>query len=123
MNLSNHWFMQSKLIFWHSEVFFSDFLHLKNSNFVHVLYCLKCISSLIFPYLHYLFDIGLFLLYISIITKYLKYFKFFDLLFLLELIYSVVPISAVQHSDPVLHTYTFFFPYYLSSYSTTRDWM
>ena len=36
------------------------------------------------------------------------------LLFLikLQLIYSVVSISAVQHSDPVIHTHTVFFSYY-----------
>ena len=41
--------------------------------------------------------------------------------FLLELIYSVVPIFAVWHSDPVIHLYTFFYSYYLLSYSIPRD--
>ena len=30
-----------------------------------------------------------------------------------SLIYSVVSISAIKHSDPVIHKYTFFFSYYL----------
>ena len=37
--------------------------------------------------------------------------------FLLKLIYSVVPISAVQHSDPVIHTHAFFFSCYVPSCS------
>ena len=40
-----------------------------------------------------------------------------------SLIYSVVPISAVQQSDPVIHLYTFFFSYHLPSRSIPRDWL
>jgi len=42
-------------------------------------------------------------------------FNSFLFLLLLKLIYSVVPISAEQHRDPVTHIYTFFFSYYLLS--------
>ena len=38
------------------------------------------------------------------------------------LIYNVVPISAVQQSDPVIHIYTFFLLYHLPSCPTPRDW-
>ena len=40
-----------------------------------------------------------------------------------ELMYNVVPISAVQQHDPVLHRYTFSFLYYLPSWSIPRDWL
>ena len=40
-----------------------------------------------------------------------------------QLIYNVLSISAVQQSDPVIHIYTFFFSYYLLSYSITSDWI
>ena len=39
------------------------------------------------------------------------------------LIYSVVSISAVQHSDPVLQINTFFFSCYPLSCSIPRDWI
>ena len=39
-----------------------------------------------------------------------------------ELIYSVVSISATQHSDPGKHVYTLFFSSYLPSCSTPRGW-
>ena len=42
---------------------------------------------------------------------------------LLKLIYSIVPISAVQHSDPIIYICAFFFSYYLPSCSVTRDWI
>ena len=45
------------------------------------------------------------------------------LIFLLELIYNVVPISAVQQSDPVRNIYTFLFSYFLPSCSIPRDWI
>ena len=35
---------------------------------------------------------------------------------------SVVPISAVQQSDPVIHTVTFLFSYNLPSCSIPREW-
>ena len=35
---------------------------------------------------------------------------------------SIVSVSAVQHSDPVIHIHTFFFPYYLPPCPTPRDW-
>ena len=37
--------------------------------------------------------------------------------------YNIVPISAVQQSDPVIHMSTFLFSYYLSSWSIPRDWI
>ena len=39
------------------------------------------------------------------------------------LIHSVVPISAGQQSDPVIHIHTFPFLYYLPSCSIPRDWI
>ena len=43
----------------------------------------------------------------------------FKILFFIRvyLIYSVVSISAVEHSDLIIHIYTVFFSYYLSSFS------
>ena len=39
---------------------------------------------------------------------------FLDLFFIrVELIYTTESISALQHSDPIIHIYTFFFSYYL----------
>ena len=35
---------------------------------------------------------------------------------------SVVSMSAIQQSDPVLHRFTFFFSYYCPSWSVPRDW-
>lgn len=40
-----------------------------------------------------------------------------------ELLYNVVSISAAQQSDSEIYIYIFFFSYYLSSYSITRDWV
>ena len=40
-----------------------------------------------------------------------------------QLIYSVVPISAVQHSDPAIYTYMFFSSYYLPSCCIPREWI
>ena len=40
----------------------------------------------------------------------------------LALIYSVMSISTVQQSDPIIHIYTFFFSHYLPSCSTPKDW-
>ena len=51
----------------------------------------------------------------NIKIKYLKMVLYF--LIKMQLIYSVVPISAVQHSDPVIYTYihfSYFFHYGLS---------
>ena len=39
-----------------------------------------------------------------------------------EFIYNIVPISAVQQSDPGIQTYTLF-SYYLPSRSITNDWI
>ena len=39
------------------------------------------------------------------------------------LIYNVVPVSAVQQSDPVIHIYILFFLCYLPSWSIPRDWV
>ena len=36
---------------------------------------------------------------------------------------NVVPDSAIQHNDPVIHIYTFPFLYYLSSQSIQRHWI
>ena len=53
-------------------------------------------------------------------SSFLLVFHFF---FKVYLICNVVPISAVQQSDPVIHTYPFFFSYYLPSGSIPRDWI
>lgn len=45
----------------------------------------------------------------------------FLLLIKLYLIYNVVPIFAVQQSDPIIHV--FFFSHYLSSCSISSDWI
>ena len=46
---------------------------------------------------------------------------YFILFFKVQLIYSIVTISAVQQSDPVIHIYTFFFSYHPPSCSIPRD--
>ena len=51
------------------------------------------------------------------------FFFFFFFFIRVQLIYSVVPISAVQHSDPVIYIYTFFSSYYLPSCSIPRDYI
>ena len=38
-------------------------------------------------------------------------------------LFTVLPISAVQHSDTVIHIYAFFFSYYLPLYYILRDWI
>ena len=55
----------------------------------------------------------------------LLFFKLFIYLFKTKiyLIYDVALISAVQQSDPVIHTYTLPFLYYLPSNSIPRDWI
>ena len=40
-----------------------------------------------------------------------------------QLIYSIVPISAIQPRNPVIHIHTFFFSYYLPSWSISRAWI
>ena len=49
--------------------------------------------------------------------------KFIYLFLKLQLIYNVLPISAVQKSEPVIHIYTFFFSRYPPSCSITSDWI
>ena len=46
---------------------------------------------------------------------------YLNVFFWLQLIYSVLPISAVQESDPDIHIYTFFYSRYPPSCSITSD--
>ena len=49
--------------------------------------------------------------------------SFYNFFIRAQLVYNVVPVSAVQKSDPVIHIYTFPFLYYLPSWSNPRDWI
>ena len=56
------------------------------------------------------------------IVNHLEKLKELHFLVKVQLIFFV-PITAVDQSDPVIHTYTFFFLYYLPSCYITRDWI
>ena len=80
----------------------------------------------LFQYVQRFFFFELFLFKMSFII--LKFYLLFYFIFIrVQLIYTIVSISAVQHSDPVIcictHTHTFFFSYYLPSCSIPRNWI
>ena len=64
-------------------------------------------------------------IYISFCIFFLSFFFLRFLLFKIKvfLIYNVVPISAVQQSDHVIHLYIFSFLYYFPSWSIPGDWI
>ena len=59
----------------------------------------------------------------EITREFIKHYFLILFFIKIQLIYTVVPISAVQQNDPVIHIYTFFSSYYLPSCSVPRDWI